>query len=104
MLHVMEENSNEPPDNIDGAKVIEWAWSGKLPFGYIGSGSNETATAVYGLALCQYEKENEIYRFSCDANWETEQDGLYSSVEEAKELLPDQYREQPINWTTKLKP
>lgn len=86
----------KPPAIIDGARVLEWAWSGEKPFGYvIGADPNE---AVFGLAIAAYEKEKTVYRFSCDAGWETVQDGLYVSVEEAKRQLPLQYQEVAVRW------
>jgi hypothetical protein len=82
----------KPPNKIDKANVLEWAWSGSIPFGKVGE------TDIFGLAICQYENSDEYYRFSCDKNWETEQDGLYDSVEEAKNCLPEQYKNVPANW------
>ncbi|WP_395008074.1 hypothetical protein [Undibacterium sp.] len=89
----------KPPETIDGAIVIEWAWSGHIPFGVIKSAeSNEAPIEIYGLALCQYIDANVTYRFSCNAKWETEQDFDYSSVEDAKANIPQQYRNVPIHW------
>jgi hypothetical protein len=62
----------EPPDYLDGAKVIQWAWSDVKPFGVItiiGGGYN---IEIYGLAVCQYEKSDNYYRFSCNKNWQVE--------------------------------
>jgi hypothetical protein len=87
-----------PPSHIDGALVLEWAWS-DTPFGivpYVGGG---TAAVIHGLALCRYEGASVIYRFSCGSTWECEQDGVYDSIEIAKSELPDQYRHAPIHWT-----
>lgn len=83
---------SKPDKEIDGAKVLYWAWSDSKPFGYFGD------TKIYGLAICQYENSNEVYLFSCDEFWETQGDQIYDSVEEAIEHLPDQYREIPANW------
>ena len=87
----------EPPTHIDGALVLEWAWSDS-PFGYVGSPNDPQAGSIYGLAICRYENSNTIYRFSCDHSWNTSQDAEYSSIHEAKELLPDQYRLVPATW------
>ena len=93
---------SKPPNEIDGAKVLQWAWSGSLPFGTLkykgGEKDGETAFEIYGLAICRYEKSDEIYRFSCDENWGTQQDAPYDSVEQAKKDLPDQYKNVPANW------
>jgi hypothetical protein len=89
----------KPPEKIDGANVLEWSWSGEQPFGVVKSaGNNEVTAEIFGLAICQYDNSNVIYRFSCDKNWETEQDFDYSSVTEAKEYLPFQYKAVSINW------
>lgn len=88
----METNLYKPPKKIDGAKVLCWAWSGLNPFGYVGD------IEIFGLAICQYEKSCEIYRFSCDKTWETQQDELYNSIDEAKTELPDQYKNVSAIW------
>ena len=89
----------KPPETIDGANVLVWAWSGDMPFGVVYSlGSNEAPVEIYGLALCKYKNSNVIYRFSCDSVWETEQDSEYSSIEDAKANIPSQYRNASILW------
>ncbi len=98
----MKTNNNKPPKEIDGAKVLLWAWSGKEPFGIIkylgGSMDGKIAAEIYGLAICQYEKSGEIYRFSCNKDRETEQDSLHDLIEEAKEQLPAQYKNVQAVW------
>ena len=90
---------SKPPETIDGAKVIEWAWSGDKPFGVILYQSGEVACEIYGLAICQYSDSHTIYRFSCDSTWAVEQDSTYDSVEEAKAQLPEQYKNVEAQWT-----
>jgi hypothetical protein len=95
----------EPPDYLDGAKVVLWAWSGELPFGFVGNEDDTEREEVYGLAICQYEgkvSKELIYRFSCDKNWIVIQDGIYDTVENAIRFLPDQYRNVAANWRPKL--
>ncbi|MCF2907224.1 hypothetical protein L1285_02545 [Pseudoalteromonas sp. DL2-H2.2] len=89
---------SKPPKEIDGAKVVEWAWSGERPFGVLRYESGETASEIFGLAICQYDESDIIYRFSCDSVWEAEQDSGYGSVAEAKENLPEQYRDVKAKW------
>lgn len=84
-----------PPDYIDGAKVLQWAWSGHYPFGLV------NLHEVYGLAICQYENSTTFYRFSCNKNWETLQDCPYDSIKEAVEQLPEQYCRVIANWQLK---
>ena len=89
----------KPPEYIDGAKVIEWAWSGDVPFGVIKyADSEEVAVEIYGLAICQYPDSKKVYGFSCDRDWETEQDSDYISVEEAKNNIPKQYKQVEAQW------
>ena len=88
----------KPPKEIDGAKVLEWAWSGERPFGVLRYESGEIVLEIFGLAICQYDESDIIYRFSCDSGWGTEQDSGYGSVAEAKENLPNQYRDVKVNW------
>lgn len=89
---------NKPPSEIDGAKVLYWAWSGSVPFGFVGDEKDLMASEIYGLAICQYENSEAVYRFSCDENWETQQDQVYDSVNQAIENLPDQYRNVKADW------
>jgi hypothetical protein len=94
--------SNECPDELDGAKVIRWAWSGDKPFGFLRyEGDSHDPIEIYGLAICHYRDSDTVYRFSCDKNWEVQQDGLYESVEDALTQLPDQYRLIVAKWLTK---
>ncbi|APA70191.1 hypothetical protein [Janthinobacterium sp. 1_2014MBL_MicDiv] len=86
-----------PPSHIDGARVLAWAWS-DLPFGHVSGGTGAAPLAIHGLALCQYEGEARVYRFSCDAQWQCQQDQLYDSVEDARALLPAQYRAATAVW------
>ena len=89
---------SKPPREIDGAKVLEWAWSGSKPFGVVRYDSGEIASEIFGLAICSYGDKGKVYRFSCDANWGTEQDSDYSTVDEAKKNLPNQYRAIEPEW------
>jgi len=91
----------EPPSYLDGARVIKWAWSGQEPFGFVDSDENTIRKEIYGLALCQYENTESIYRFSCDINWEVIQDSEYDSILDAIDQLPEQYKNVEPNWQTK---
>jgi len=51
-----------PPHEIDGARVIEWAWSGVVSFGEV---SGASTAEVFGLAIVTYD-DVKFYRFSCD--------------------------------------
>jgi hypothetical protein len=88
----------KPPSHIDGALVLEWAWS-ETPFGYIRFQDGSVAATIHGLAIARYPDSELFYRFSCNARWETEQDAAYSSVEEAKAFLSEQYQQSPVTWS-----
>lgn len=91
----------EPQAYLDGAKVIQWAWSGKVPFGFVSSVEDEHRTNIHGLAICKYENSETIYRFSCDINWEVIQDSDYDSILDAIAYIPEQYRNVEPDWITK---
>jgi hypothetical protein len=97
----------EAPDYLDGAKVIKWAWSGSNPFGFVDSEDDKEREEIYGLAICKYENEEGadntemVYRFGCNKSWETVQDGVYDSVENAIFYLPEQYKNEKAEWHTK---
>ncbi|MEM9444945.1 MAG: hypothetical protein AAGA18_06285 [Verrucomicrobiota bacterium] len=84
----------KPPTEIDGAKVIEWAWSGDTPFGLV---PGAEPPEIYGLAIATYDNQS-YYRFSCDSDWHTTQDSVYDSIEKAKSLLPKQYCDVEAFW------
>lgn len=81
----------EPPQELDAARVLEWAWSDE-PFGFVGP------VPIHGLAICRYPGAPGVYRFSCDRGWEVQQDQDHDTVEEAKALLPEQYRRVEACW------
>jgi hypothetical protein len=86
-----------PPPTIDGARVLAYAWS-ETPFGQVLDTHGHLVATIHGLALCQYATSHEVYRFSCDRQWQTIQDALYSSLDEAQQSLPPQYRNAPAAW------
>lgn len=88
----------KPPKEIDGEKVIEWAWSGTRPFGDILLESGELAAKIFGLAICSYTGSDNICRFSCGPEWEVEQDSEYDSIADAKANIPSQYQEVKAVW------
>ncbi|WP_282628356.1 hypothetical protein [Empedobacter sedimenti] len=96
-----EYSTNRPPEYIDGAKVIKWAWSGQFPFGFVENIAHTEAEQIFGLAICQYEKSKSINRFSCDAEWETIQDAPYDTINDSINYLPGQYKNQDIIWNDK---
>jgi hypothetical protein len=90
----------EPPESLDGARVLAWAWSGEAPFGVVRSG--EDAIEVRGLAVCRYPGATSVYRFACDGAWAVQQDATYADVDEAKRSVPAQYVGRvPIIWQSR---
>ena len=87
----------QPPRRIDGAWVLEWAWS-DMPFGEVPAVVGGRPTAIYGMAICQYEGSSNVCRFSCDKNWETKADVDYSTIEEAKAGVPYAYQRVRVIW------
>lgn len=85
---------NQPPSEIDGARAIEWAWSGDLPFGEI---PGTDPSLIFGLAIATYD-DRKFYRFSCDRDWETQQDAPYYSVLEPEAQVPNQYLNSEVVW------
>ncbi|KAB0331147.1 hypothetical protein F3B38_05240 [Janthinobacterium lividum] len=88
-----------PPSHLDGARVLAWAWSG-LPFGHVTSEDGAAPIAIHGLAVCRYGDDAQVYRFSCDAHWETVQDEVHAGEHDAREQLPAQYRAVAAVWNT----
>jgi hypothetical protein len=85
----------KPPLHLDSGKVLFWAWSGDKPFGKMPTGDN-TSIEIYGFAICILD--GKLYRFSCDRNWEVQNDMDFDSIEEAKVSSYPQYSNQPIQW------
>ncbi len=94
----LQSKPNKPPDRIDGAKVIEWAYAETAPFSVLKDENGVIAAKIHGLAICQYDS-GEIYRFSCDQHWVTQQDTPHDSVEEAKMMLSKRYQKNAaVRW------
>jgi hypothetical protein len=86
-----------PPSEIDNAKVLFWAWSEGLPFFTMPDGGQ--GIQIFGLAVCQYKKSGDIYRFSCNQNWEVEGDACWGhDVEGALHGASGQYDISDIRW------
>ncbi|MEX0361342.1 MAG: hypothetical protein AB3N10_10220 [Allomuricauda sp.] len=87
----------KPPSHFGSAKVLEFARS-DIPFGQVDYTDGTLCAKIYGLALCRYKGSKIIYRFACDENWECIQDFDHESIQEAKDYLPQQYRNARIKW------
>ena len=87
---------NAPPDMLDGARVLWWAWSGDLPFGEL-VGASGDVRQVFGFAVCRYDS-GEVYRFTCNKDWRVVQDMDQGNEEEAKADIPSQYDSSRVVW------
>ncbi len=87
----------DPPEIIDGAKVLFWAWSGEAPFFVMPNSDGSSGINIHGLAICQYST-GEIYRFSCDENWAVQNDNDWDCVEDAMAAPSTQYDVTQVLW------
>jgi len=92
--------TNEPPDELDGAGVLYWAWSGGKPFFVMPYSDGSGGISIHGLAVCQYES-GAIYRFSCSRGWEVENDSNRASVDDAMTGPSAQYYVAAVEWQKK---
>ena len=82
----------KPPQYLDGAEVLWWAWSGSEPYGLHGD------EPVHGFAVCKYAS-GQIYRFSCNRVWQTVNDMDHATEVEAKADIPSNYDESRVQWS-----
>lgn len=74
----------QPPAEIDGARVLFWAWSGETPFFVMNTQEGISGVEIFGLAVCRYQNTGEVYRLSCNQEWGSENDSYWgASVETA---------------------
>ncbi len=88
---------HKPPEKIDSAKVLLWAWSSKVPFFVMPCSDGSGGINIHGLAICQYDM-GEVYRFSCDENWEVQNDSDWDCVEDAMTAPSTQYDVTKVHW------
>lgn len=100
MIPLKNRDTKEPPNELDGAEVILWAFSSQKPF-FIMQYSNGTPyKPIYGFAICRYKGEKQYYMFSCDIAWNVESDWDCDSIEEAVKVA-DNMSIEPITWNKK---
>lgn len=90
-----------PAEHINGAKVLQYAFSGQVPFGYLESSDKKTNVAIFGIAICQYESDQKVYCFSCNANWDVVQDSEYNTLSEAIGQIPPPFSDKQLHWHRK---
>lgn len=87
----------KPPREIDGAEVLFWAWSFPQPFFEMPASDHSSSVPIHGLAVCRY-RAGEVYRFSCNASWETENDTDCATPDEALVAPSAQYDVTSVKW------
>jgi hypothetical protein len=90
----------EPPDELDGAEVLLWAYSPDKPFFMMKYTDGGEYRPIHGFAICRYKGSDTCYKFSCDRNWNVVGDMDAASLEEAMDLAQSQSPE-PITWHNK---
>jgi hypothetical protein len=86
-----------PPKTLDGAAVLYWAWSESTPFFVMPDGAE--GIPIHGLAVCCYAKSGVAYRFSCNRDWEVENDSPYNSAEQAMRAPSAQFDANAVRWS-----
>ncbi len=90
----------EPPDELDGAEVLLWAFDPQKPFFILEYSDGTPYKPIHGFAICRYPGENQYYKFSCDIEWQVENDWVYDILEEALQAAADRSVE-PVIWNQK---
>lgn len=90
------------PDTIDGATVVCSVVLDPSHHRHTGStvlreGDREQRW-FHGLAIARYGDSRATYLFYCDSDWETENDSLYASEEEAVREASRQFGVAPHEW------
>ncbi len=86
-----------PPEKIDGAKVLFWASSPVVPFFVMPFSDGSGGINIHGIAICQYDT-GEVYRFSCDENWAVQNDSDWDCVVDAMTATSTQYDVTKVKW------
>ena len=87
-----------PPEKLDGADVVYWAWAEPEPFFVMPYSDCSGGIPIHGLAICCYPDSGVIYRFSCNSRWEVENDSSYDSLKSAKAGKSWQFNVKSISW------
>ncbi len=87
------------PKEIENADVLYWSVSDE-PF-FVMNVVNEhreiiSKIEIRKLAICTYDNKK-FYRFSCNENWEVENDSFYDSIEDALKI-PSNFINKNVKW------
>lgn len=81
------------PNLIDGARVLLYADTSRFSktdaVRHLRDGRQQFSFAP--IAICRYDGSDDCYLFLCDENWQTANDNLYDSIDEAIESALQQF-------------
>ena len=100
----MEEKKQITPDFIGQAKVLFYIVIGESQIHTENTKSyvnGELMGAAYGLAICQYDKDDGYYLFDCDDRWETINDTFDDTIEDDKLQAEFECENTMSNWIMK---
>jgi hypothetical protein len=87
----------KPPNKLDGATVLYWADAEEPFFRMPCVDSSASSIPIHGLAVARYDSGS-FYRFSCDANWEVQNDSDHGGVDQALHAPSAQYDVGQVAW------
>ena len=90
----------KPPNQLDGATVVLWAWSSDRPFFEMPYSDGSGGIPIHGLAVCRYDESEAVYRFSCDSHWDVQNDTDHKSIDDARTCPSAQYDVERVKWQT----
>ena len=92
---------NKAPNEIGGARVVLYTLIDER-HKHTGNCrqivAGELQGAAAGLAICQYEGENDYYLFGCDEDWNTKTDTWHEMLEDAKAQAEFEYEGVHATW------
>ncbi|PKO11715.1 MAG: hypothetical protein CVU39_27915 [Chloroflexi bacterium HGW-Chloroflexi-10] len=100
MSNLPKNENFEPPDELDGAEVILWAYNPEKPFFMMQYVDGTDYKPIHGFAICRCKGAELFYKVSCDSAWNVENDSDHASIEDAVKAANDLSKE-PITWNKK---
>ena len=95
---------SEPPEELDGARVLAFAVVTELVTP-TGGTTHRAGTAVLGpaagLAIARYDGDGPFYLFYCDAGWRVATDTCHPTSESARAQAEFEYRGVSAHWRTR---
>jgi hypothetical protein len=100
MTDLLKNTRVEPPNELDGAEVLLWAYSPEKPFFIMRYTNGGEYCPIHGFAICRYKGADTFYKFSCDLNWNVLGDMDAANIKEGTDLAQNQ-TQLPITWHKK---